>query len=85
LLVVIDWDLNVDPDFAKNRFMRPKPVRPVRQMEAEGYIENWICYKSKAFSAKELTILPGRTVTIKTAPLRIYHHAGARHIRRMGD
>jgi hypothetical protein len=65
LLSVIDWDLNVDPDFAKNRFMRPKSVRPVKEMEAEGYIENWICYKSTAFSAKELTVLPGRTVTIK--------------------
>jgi hypothetical protein len=65
LLSVIDWDLNVDPDFAKNRFMRPKPVRPVKEMEDDGYIENWICYKSMAFSAKELTVLPGRTVTIK--------------------
>ena len=65
LLEIIDWDLNVDPNFAANRFMCPKPVRPVKQMEAEGYIENWICYKSKAFSAKELTVLPGRTVTIK--------------------
>jgi len=65
LLSVIDWDLNVDPDFAKNRFMAPKPVRPVKEMEAEGYIENWICYKSIAFSAKELTVLPGKTVTIK--------------------
>ncbi|MCP4614272.1 MAG: hypothetical protein GY845_36770 [Planctomycetes bacterium] len=65
LLDVIDWDLNVDPDFAKNRFMAPKPVRPVKEMEAKGYIENWICYKSTAFSAKELTVLPGKTVTIK--------------------
>ena len=65
LLSVIDWDLNVDPDFAKNRFMRPMPVRPVKEMEAEGYIENWICYKSTTFSAKELTVLPGKTVTIK--------------------
>jgi hypothetical protein len=65
LLSVIDWDLNVDPDFAKNRFMAPKPVRPVTEMEAEGYIENWICYKSDTFSAKELTVLPGKTVTIK--------------------
>jgi hypothetical protein len=65
LLSVIDWDLNVDPDFVKNRFMRPKPIRPVKEMEAEGYIENWICYKSAAFSAKELTVLPGKTVKIK--------------------
>ena len=65
LLSVIDWELNVDPDFAKNRFMAPKPIRPVKQMQAQGYIENWICYKSAAFSAKELTILPNKTVTIK--------------------
>jgi hypothetical protein len=65
LLNVIDWDLNVDPDFAKNRFMAPKPVKPVKEMEAEGYIENWICYKSTTFSAKELTVMPGKTVTIK--------------------
>jgi hypothetical protein len=65
LLSVIDWDLNVDPNFAQNRFMAPKPVRPVKEMEAEGYVDNWICYKSPDFSAKELTVLPGKTVTIK--------------------
>jgi len=65
LLSVIDWDLNVDPNFARNRFMAPKPARPVKEMKAKGFIENWICYKSTAFSAKELTVLPGKTVTIK--------------------
>ena len=34
-------------------------------MKAEGYIDNWICYKSTTFSAKELIVLPGQTVTIK--------------------
>ena len=65
LLDVIDWDLNLDPNMMENRFMAPKPVKPVEEMETEGYIENWICYKSEAFSAKELTILPGASVTIK--------------------
>jgi len=65
LLDVIDWELNVDPNFVKNRFMAPKPVKPIAEMEAAGYIENWICYKSDAFCAKELTVLPGKTVTIK--------------------
>ncbi|MBT3193986.1 MAG: hypothetical protein HN341_15685, partial [Verrucomicrobia bacterium] len=67
LLEVIDWDLNLDPDLHKNRFMRPRPVRPVDEMRLEGYKENWICYKSQGFSAKELTVLPGETVTIKDA------------------
>jgi len=67
LMEVIDWDLNVDPNFRQKHFMTPKPVRPLKEMEAEGYIEKWICYKSTAFSAKELTVLPGKTVTIKDA------------------
>jgi len=65
LLDVIDWDLNVDPNLMQNRFMAPIPVRPLEEMEAEGYIEKWVCYKSDAFSAKELTVLPGATVVIK--------------------
>ena len=67
LMSVIDWELNVDPDFAKKHFMRPKPVKPVSEMKKAGYIENWICYKSDAFSAKELTVLPGQKVVIKDA------------------
>ncbi len=65
LLDVIDWDLNLDPNMMENRFMAPKPVKPLDEMKSEGYVENWICYKSDAFSAKELTVLPGKTVTIK--------------------
>ena len=65
LVELLDWDLNVDANFVANRYMRPKPVRPADEMRTEGYIENWICYKSSAFSAKELTVLPGRTVTIR--------------------
>lgn len=65
LLDVIDWELNLDPNMMENRFMKPKPVKSIDEMQEEGYIENWICYKSSAFSAKELTVLPGKTVTIK--------------------
>ena len=65
LMEVIDWELNTNPNLLETRFMAPKPVKPVAKMEAEGYIENWICYRSEAFSAKELTVLPGKTVTIK--------------------
>jgi hypothetical protein len=67
LMEVIDWEANVDPDFHKNRFMTPKPVLPEEQMRAEGYVEEWICYKCKDAGAKRLTILPGKTVTIKDA------------------
>lgn len=67
LVSVIDWEANVDPNFAANHFMMPKPVRPLEDMQAQGYVENWICYKSTAYSAKELTVMPGATVTIKDA------------------
>ena len=65
LLSVIDWDLNIDPNFQQNRFMRPRPVYPVKEMTKQGFAENWICYKSTAFSAKELTVQPGATATIQ--------------------
>jgi hypothetical protein len=65
LMEVLDWDLNVDPDFVKNRFMRPVPVRSENEMKQAGYFENWICYKSEAFSAKELMVFPGADVVIK--------------------
>ncbi|MBA4167540.1 MAG: hypothetical protein H0X41_08375 [Chitinophagaceae bacterium] len=65
LLDVIDWELNLDPDIRANRFMAPVPVKDLKEMNSDGYTENWICYKSDAFSAKELTVNPGATVTIK--------------------
>ncbi|CAN5360087.1 hypothetical protein BH23BAC1_BH23BAC1_44990 [soil metagenome] len=65
LMEVIDWELNVDTHFMQNHFMRPRPVRSEDEMKASGYIENWICYKSEAYSAKELTVMPGATVNIK--------------------
>ncbi|MCX6360456.1 MAG: hypothetical protein NT029_11640 [Armatimonadetes bacterium] len=64
LVEVLDWEANTDPDFAAHHFMRPKPVDDPAAMEAQGYVENWICYRSAYYSAKELTVLPGRTVRI---------------------
>ena len=64
LLQIIDWDVNVDPDFYAKRFMAPIPVKEVAVMAEEGYLEEWICYKCELASAKRLTVEPGRTVTI---------------------
>jgi hypothetical protein len=65
LIDLLDWEANVDPNFDENRFMKPQPVFPVEEMQAQGYIENWIAYKSPDFSVKELTVLPGKTVAIR--------------------
>ena len=67
LMEVIDWELNVNPHLMATHFMRPKPVRAIEEMQAEGYVEKWICYKSHSYSAKELTVMPGARVTIKDA------------------
>jgi len=65
LLDVLDWELNLDPNLQQNRFMAPLHVRSLEEMQSQGYVEKWVCYKSDAFSAKELTVMPGATVTIK--------------------
>ena len=61
---MLDWELNLDPEFYKNRYLRPKPVKPLEEMREEGYEEYWIVYNSDYFYAKELTILPKRTLII---------------------
>ena len=45
----------------------PSPSRSLDEMKAEGYSEKWITYGTPYYSAKELTVLPGRSVTIKDA------------------
>lgn len=65
IVEMIDWDLNLDPEFYKNRFLEPKPVKPLAQMREAGYEEYLISYKSEYFAAKELTILPKCSVIIK--------------------
>jgi hypothetical protein len=67
LLSLLDWDANVDPHFKDNHFLEPRPTGDPAAQRAEGYQEKWIVYGSDAFSAKELTVLPGRTVAIRDA------------------
>lgn len=64
LISLLDWELNVDPDFYRHRFMEPKPLRPLEEMRSEGYEELAIVYRSEYFSATELTVQPRRSVTI---------------------
>ncbi len=67
IIGMLDWDKNVDPEFAKNRLLRPKPVRDENEMRECGYSEQWVCYGTRYYCAKELTVLPGRTAVIKDA------------------
>ena len=65
LVDMIDWEINTDPYFYENRFMPPIPAGDAEEMKAQGYFEEWICYKNPLVSAKRLTLLPGQSVTIK--------------------
>ena len=58
---------NVDPYFMQNRFFEPLPVRPVEEMAEAGYSESWVTYSTQYYSAKELTVFPGRSVTVTDA------------------
>lgn len=65
LISMLDWDANVNPEFAKTNKTFPRPVKPVQEMTDEGYREMWITYGTPYYSAKELTVLAGRSVTVK--------------------
>jgi hypothetical protein len=67
LVSMIDWDANTRPDFKAAYFRPPLPVSPLPEMEEAGYREYWITYGNEFVAAKELTVLPGRTVTIHDA------------------
>ncbi len=67
LIEMMDWPANTDPEFAEHRMFDPKPVHPPAETEECGYRENWVVYSTAHYSAKELTVLPGRTATIRDA------------------
>jgi len=62
---VLDWELNTDPNMLETRFMNPIPIKDQEDSDNGSHIEKWICYRSHAFSAKELTLFPGESVTVK--------------------
>jgi hypothetical protein len=67
LVDMLDWEGNTDPEFGKHRQFDPSPVKDPGTMAEAGYIENWVVYSTRFYSAKELTVKPGRTVTIPDA------------------
>ncbi len=57
---LLDWEKNVDPHYKKHYFRKP-----IVEAETEAYSQKWITYGNPYIAAKELTINPGQTVTIK--------------------
>jgi hypothetical protein len=64
---MLDWPANVDPDFATRRLYWPVSVQPDDVMADCGYSEKWVAYSTPHYSAKELTVFPGRHIFIRDA------------------
>jgi hypothetical protein len=67
LIGMLDWEANVDPAFVEHRLFHPKPARPEKEMADAGYSEKWVVYSTSHYSAKELTVFPGRSAVIRDA------------------
>ena len=65
LVEMLDWEKNVDPYFHRNRSLVPYETTFSRINGNGNFVEKWVVYKSTAFSAKELVVMPGRAVTIE--------------------
>lgn len=61
-----DWEANVDPGFKQKHFLAPVPVK---EDMGKGISDKWVIYCSERagdlFSAKELTISPGKKLVLK--------------------
>jgi hypothetical protein len=67
IIGMLDWDANVNPLFGQSNRYWPKPAKPFAETEPDGYRELWVTYGTRWYCAKELTVLPKRTVTISDA------------------
>lgn len=61
VLSLMDWEKNIDPHYKKTYFRAPIVCKHSDQK----HTEKWITYANDYIAAKELTIAPGQTVTVK--------------------
>ncbi len=62
IVELLDWERNIDPHFLTERFMAPYETRPSRDSDSPS-TEHWIVFRSEAFSATQLSVDPGASVT----------------------
>ncbi len=63
---LLDWDANVNPSFKDSHYL--EPIADAGS-DSEGWVDKWVVYGEvngeQRFSAKELTVMPGATATVK--------------------
>ena len=64
IVELLDWERNTDPDFMSHNLMLPVETL-TSSASGPDLTERWIVYRAPEFSAKELTVQPGRTVTVR--------------------
>lgn len=68
LVDMVDWPRNTDANFKQNHYIEPIAAG---DSWSEGYIDRWVVYGKidgqQRFSAKELTVAPGASCTIRDA------------------
>lgn len=60
VMSLMDWEKNVDLHYKKHYFRPPVLCRH----SDEKHVEKWISYANDYIGAKELTVMPGQTVTV---------------------
>jgi hypothetical protein len=61
IMSLMDWDANVDPYYRKHFFRPPLPCAKAD----DRYAESWIAYGNNYVGAKELSVAPGQTATVR--------------------
>lgn len=64
IIELLDWEKNVSAEFVSERFMTPFSTEASRAAGEVDYVERWVVFRSTYFSATEVAVRPGRTVTI---------------------
>ncbi len=66
LVDLVDWERNTDPNFKEKHYIEPIAATG---SDEESYVDKWVVYGTiggqQRFSAKELTVRPGASCTIR--------------------
>lgn len=60
IMSLLDWEKNIDPDYRRHYYRPPRDSVG----KGRGFTERWIVYGNTYFSATELSVPPGATVTV---------------------